>query len=818
MIRNTTDLPLAGILVADLGDGPFQTIGRLLADLGAEVVRVETPEGTGDRRAGITVNGSSLTFAIRNANKQSLVVESVEDPAFVKLLTDADLVLASDRSPLAVAAGLLDARVLESFPELVIVALSDFGITGPRREWTGSPAVHFALSGVLARSGLPEIAAPLVPPEYLAYEAAAVQAFWVALLGLTERARSGRGDFFDFSVSEGLIHILDPAMGVAGSARAGTAMRDLPRGRPDVRYQYPIFPVRDGWVRICLLGVRQWRGMFRWLGEPAEFADPSFDSTRARFAAAGTLYPLIGGMLSRYTREEATAAGQELGVPVAAVVSPAEALATEAFREAGSFDELTLDDGSRLDVPAGWYEIDGARVGIRHPAPATGSWTRRVVAPLRESFLASGSARPFEGLRVLDLGVIVVGAELGRLFGDYGAEVIKIESSAFPDGGRQSAQQTEMSESVAWGHRNKKSLGLNLKSDQGKRIFRALVEKADVVLTNFKPGTLASLGFGWDELVALNPRIVLSESSAFGNSGPWARRLGYGPLVRASAGMTSQWRYPEVDDSFSDAITVFPDHVVARLNAAAVSALLLRRDRTGRGGRVSTAQVDAIFGAMGDLLARESTALGGALQETPDDAPRGLFPSQGDDNWVVIDGRGDDRFRRLATAIGRPDLLDDSRFATGMARLEHAADLEAAVTEWTGARSARTAMQSLQEAGVPAGEMLRVQELESDPSLLARHAFGVLHQPQIDAPLTSLVREAPATNLPSSLLEPAPLLAEHTRDVLRSALGLNDHEIDDLIEVGALEIHPSGTPSSVALQASTPVTAATASLSTSAER
>jgi crotonobetainyl-CoA:carnitine CoA-transferase CaiB-like acyl-CoA transferase len=791
MSRTTTNLPLSGVLVADLGDGPFQTVGRLLADLGADVVRVETPDGAADRRSGTTVNGSSLAFAIRNANKQSLAVASAEDPAFVALLSDADVVLASDRSALAASAGLLDARIIQSYPELVVVALSDFGITGPRHDWAGTPAVHFALSGVLARSGLPEIPAPLVPPEYLAYEAAAVQAFWVALLGLTERARTGRGDFFDFSVSEGLVHILDPAMGVAGSARAGAAMRDLPRGRPDVRYQYPIFPVKDGWVRICLLGVRQWRGMFHWLGEPAEFADPSFDSTRARFAAAGTLYPLIGTMLAQYTREEATAAGQELGVPVAAVVSPAEAVATEAFREAGSFDELTLEDGARVQVPAGWYEIDDERVGIRDPAPRVGGWTAREGTPLRDSYVASAGRLPFEGLRVLDLGVIVVGAELGRLFGDYGAEVIKIESSAFPDGGRQSAQETEMSESVAWGHRNKRSLGLNLKSDDGKRIFRGLVEKADVVLTNFKPGTLASLGFSWDQLVAINPRIVLSESSAFGNTGPWARRLGYGPLVRASAGMTSQWRYPEVEDSFSDAITVFPDHVVARLNAAAVSALLLRRDRTGRGGRVSTAQVDAIFGAMGDLLAGESPIEGGAIQVPEHDAPAGVFPSRGDDDWVVVDGTGDDRFRRLAETIERPDLRDDPRFATASGRSDHAAELEAAVAAWTGVRSAREAMETLQAAGIPAGEMLRVQELETDDSLLARHAFGLLHQPQIDEPLTSLVREAPAVNLPDPLLQPAPLLAEHTRDVLQSVLGLSDDEIDDLIEGGALEIHPT---------------------------
>ncbi|HEY2642889.1 MAG TPA: CoA transferase [Galbitalea sp.] len=799
MNNTTTDLPLAGVLVADLADGPFQTIGRLLADLGATVVRIELPEGSRDRRSGVVANGASVSFALRNANKDSLVVDSANDHSLRDILSDADLVLASDRSPIAAEAGLLDPRVLEAFPQLVVLALSDFGLTGPRSGWAGTPAVHFALSGVLARSGLPEIAEPLVPPEYLAYEAAAVQALWVALLALTERSRTGVGDFLDFSVSEGLVHVLDPAMGVAGSARAGAAMRDLPRGRPDVRYQYPIFPVRDGWVRICLLGIRQWRGMYTWLGEPSEFSSPELDGTRARFAAAGTLYPAIGRLLSQYTREEATHAGQELGVPVASIVSPAEALETDAFREGGSFTKLELEDGSQIEVPAGWYEVDGNRVGIRNAAPKLGSRPDEEVGMtrLRNFYRPTPSERPFDGLRVLDLGVIVVGAELGRLFGDYGAEVIKIESSAFPDGGRQSAQQTEMSESTAWGHRNKRSLGLNLKSDEGKQIFRDLVATADVVLTNFKPGTLASLGFGWDELVAINPRIVLSESSAFGNTGPWAKRLGYGPLVRASAGMTSQWRYPEVEDSFSDAITVFPDHVVARLNAAAVSALLLRRGRTGRGGRVSTAQVDAIFGAMGDLLVADSIAVGGVASDVTDDAPRGVFPAAGDDNWVVVDGTGDARFRRLAEAIDRPDLLDLPHLASAVDRVNATAELNAALSEWTSGRSARKAMTTLQAHGVPAGEMLRVQELETDDNLLARHAFGLQHQPQIDEPLTSLLREAPAINLAEPLLQPAPLLAEHSREILNSVLGLNDDAIDKLLAVGALEIHPSAQPRKV---------------------
>jgi crotonobetainyl-CoA:carnitine CoA-transferase CaiB-like acyl-CoA transferase len=593
-------LPLSEARVLDLVDGRLQGVGRLLADLGAEVVRVEPPSGSSDRLSGVMDGDASLTFLTRNVNKASVVIDpATGEERLQELLGLADIVLVTTRSTPYDVSLIRDARVTN--PRLVVVEMTDFGLTGAHRDWIGTPAVHFALSSVLSRSGLPEVPEPLLPPEFLAYEAAAVQAVWTAVLGYYQARRTGAGDDIDFSVSEALIQILDPGMGIGGSARAGAPMRDLPRGRPDSRHLYPIFPARDGWVRICVLSARQWQGMFSWLGEPAEFADPKYNSIGTRFASAATLYPLIGRMLADLTREEATAAGQSYGVPVAGMASVSEVLATEAFHDAGAFHEIELADGRTATIPTGWFEIDGERAGYRTGAPAIGSSTKVFMSEPTTIVPSSAPLRsqPFAGLRVLDLGVIVVGAELGRIFADHGAEVIKVESRAFPDGSRQSYDGSEMTEGFAWGHRNKRSLGLNLKHDEGKRLFRELVAVSDVVLTNFKPGTLDSLGFGWAELRAINPRIVLSESSAFGNTGPWARRLGYGPLVRASAGLSALWRYPDIEGSFSDAITIFPDHVVARLNAAAVAALLLRRERTGRGGRVSTAQVDAIFGAMG---------------------------------------------------------------------------------------------------------------------------------------------------------------------------------------------------------------------------
>lgn len=784
------DLPLTGIRILDAVDGPLQTVGRMLSDLGAEVLRVERPGGSPARGAGVVVEGQSLTFALRNAGKRSVEVDLADGAGaetFAALAATVDVVL-RDGETIARSPRADDLRARN--PRLVVIDLSDFGVTGPHAGWRATPDVHAALSTVLSRSGLPDVREPLLPPEFLLYESAAAQAVWVVLLELAHVRATGEGDVVDFSVQEALIQILDPVFGVGGSARAGVPLSDLPRGRPDARHLYPIFPAKDGWVRICVLATRQWRGMFEWLGRPEEFADPSFDQIRHRFAAAGRLYPLIGRLFAGLTVAEAVVRGQELGVPTAGLSDAAAVLREPAFRENGSFrDDSTVLPGTL--VHDGWFEIDDERAGGRGPAPVPDSTVPAREPGLRIATDAERGRRPFAGLRVLDLGVIVVGSELGRLFADYGADVIKIESSAFPDGARQSMTGDVMNESVAWGLRNKRSLGLNLRSDEGRALFARLVAVSDVVLTNFKPGTLASLGFDMEALRRLNPGIVLSESSAFGNHGSWSRRLGYGPLVRASAGLSTLWAYPGDGDGFSDAITIFPDHVVARLNAAAVVALLLRRDRTGEGGRVSSAQVDAIFGAMADHLAAAAATSGsGPRAEGNDrsgDAFRGVFPARGDDDWVVVDAEGDAAFAAVATEIGRPDLLADPALATGAGRWAARDRLRDLLGAWTADLPAGEAAERLQRAGVPAGAMLRADDIREDPHLVERGAFGRLVQPQLSSPVVTNLGEARTRTLQPPLTGPAPLAAEHTREVLSEVLGLSDDEITALLASGVLE-------------------------------
>ncbi|MFC4585232.1 CaiB/BaiF CoA transferase family protein [Sphaerisporangium corydalis] len=812
--------PLAGVRVLDLSDGRGEMCGRYLADLGADVVLAEPPGGAASRRREPLHQGRSLYFAARNAGKRGVTLDALPG-----LLGAADILVETGSADLDPAA------LLARHPALVVVSITDFGRTGPYRDWQGTEWVHLALGGVLSRSGIPGLG-PLMPPGSPATESAAMQAAWAALLAYGNRLDTGRGDHVDVSIFEATVQVLDPGFGIGGSARGGRRPSDLPRGRPDARHLYPIFPCADGHVRLCVLSPRQWRGLRAWLGEPAEFAAPELESLGVRYAAAPRLHPLVTALFATRTRAELIEEGQRLGVPVAAVLTPAEVLSSVHFAARGAFTDAEVAPGLVGRIPSGYAELDGVRAGFRHRAPEAGEHTAEVLAawsrpadpvapdrpgpsgepdeaPASGPPVASGTSgplvasggftgaagerrRPLLGLRVLDLGVIVLGAELGRLFADQGAEVIKVENAAFPDGSRQAPPGQDMTASFAWGHRNKLGFGVDLRSPDGVEIFKRLVAESDVVLSNFKPGTMESLGLGYEELAKVNPRVVVADSSALGATGPWSRRMGYGPLVRASTALTALWRYPEAEDGFSDAITIYPDHSAARVAAVAVLAALLDRRRTGRGRAVSVSQAETILTQMSDLFLHESLAPGTLApvgNSGPGDAPRGVYACAGDDEWCAVTVRDDRDWSRLLDVIGRQDLrTGDLAHAPGRVARRDAVD--AAVAGWTSARTSGEVMTLLQDAGVPAGAMRRVHELPEDPQLVARGLFRPFDQPQIPGGL--LAENAPALSLgladPGSA--PAPMPGQHTREICRRVLGMTDAEVDRLLAAGTLEAHP----------------------------
>jgi crotonobetainyl-CoA:carnitine CoA-transferase CaiB-like acyl-CoA transferase len=788
LTNSAYDPPLAGIEILDLTAGPMTAVGRLLADLGAHVTAVNLAGVTAHASVGPDIDGIPIGTAINRHGIPAVHIDAstpAGEQSWAAMLASADILIENTRPDSEAEKSLAVRQIHADHPALIILSISDFGRDTRYRAWQATTPVLHALTSELSRSGIPG-QAPLVPPSAdLPYHVAAAQAAFFALCVFLDQLRTGTGDLVDFSVLEGAMQTLDPPFGTAGSAAAGVPISEQKRDWVAEQQRYPIFKCKDGHVRMCVLAKRQWQGMFEWMGRPEEFADPKFNSLRERFASA-TLFGAIEDFCADKTRAELELAGQRHGVPTAAVLSLAEALSTEQVAARGFFRETELSPGLAAPVPFGVVEIDGHRASaLNIDAP---KHRRLGDAPTLLARDRGDLGLPLEGLRVLDLGVIVVGSDTGRLFADLGADVVKIENSAFPDGLRISL--TRMTQAYAAGHRNKRSIGIDLRSEEGRALAHQLVAQSDVVLSNFKPGVAAALGMDFATLQQINPRIVVVDSSAYGPSGPWAKRLGYGPLVRAAAGFTKLWTYPDDPDTFCDTVTVYPDHVAARIGALSAIALLLRRERSGGGGSASIAQSEVMLSHLADEIAGEVlTRRGHARDGRPaHDAPWGLFPGAGDNTWLAVTVRHDADWSALCAVIDRPDLSADAGLASRAGRDAQRARLDEALSAWTSRHTPADAMAQLQSAGVPAGAVLHAVEVPTWDYYVERRAFREELHPHGPAPFMMENVQIHADLIPDPLLGQAPLLGEQTREVAAELLGLDDDSIADLIARAVLEV------------------------------
>ena len=787
---HVTDGLLDALRVLDLSDGDTDAVTRLFADLGADVLKLEPPGGNPGRDALPTLAGASIPFAVHNANKRSTVLNPLDEDdrrRFFELVESADIVVDGGGGRQAAAFGTSCAELADNYEHLVALSVTDFGATGPRSSWRATDPVLYAMCSSLSRSG-PATGTPVLPPDGIASATAAVQAAWAALAAYYNKLRCSTGDYIDFSRFDAVVMALDPAFGSHGQAAAGQRGAGQWRGRPKNQDAYPIYPCKDGYVRLCVLTPRQWRGLRRWLGEPGEFQDPKYDVLGTRFAAWPEISLWIQTSFADQTMNDLVTAGQAHGVPIAAVLTPSAILASEHFRAVGAITNAELVPGVHADVPTGYFVVDGHRAGFRTPAPAAGQDQPRWRADPAVAAAPPGKVGdyPFAGLRILDLGVIVAGGELGRLFGDLGAEVIKVESAEYPDGLRQARAGDAMSESFAWTHRNQLGFGLDLRSAQGKEIFSRLVTQSDAVFANFKPGTLTALGFSYDSLHAINPRIVLAGSSAFGNRGPWSKQMGYGPLVRAATGVTRLWTSEQAPSdgsrhAFYDATTIFPDHVVGRITAIAALAALIRRYRTGDGAHVHISQAEVVVNQLDTLYVTQGALAAGVGEIRDDTSVHAVYPCAGDDEWCVISIQSDSEWRCVRAVLGRPELADDPRFATGESRWVNRGELVAVVSAWTRTRTPVQAAEALQSAGVPAGPMNRPPDILEDPQLIERKLLRDMVHPLIDRPLPAETGPAPYRHIPPAPRRPAPVPGQDTREICRKALGMSTEETERLI-------------------------------------
>jgi crotonobetainyl-CoA:carnitine CoA-transferase CaiB-like acyl-CoA transferase len=777
--------PLAGIRVIDQADENGEMCGRLLADLGAEVIRVEPPGGAASRRMAPFHGDTSLYFTVRNLGKKSVTLdmESADGRRRLDGLLDAaDVWIESHRSDD------LDRReALERHPGLVITSITAFGLTGPYRDYAATDAVVVAMSGLLFRSGVPG-KPPLLPPGAITYDIAGTTAAFATVAALWDRTKTGRGQHLDVSVMEAAAQTSDWAMPNFSAAKArGGSYYEIRTGSAPV---YTMYPCADGYVRLIIVHPAHWRAMRAWLGEPEVLQPDHFDHLLARMSIqTDILDPMYAEFFKDMTKLELAREAQRHGLAMTPVLSPDEVLTADHFAARKTFREAEVANGLKGRVADGIFILDGRRLGFTCRAPGVGENDRETFAPIgKATTLADSTQRrhPFAGLRVLDFGIGGVGVEAGRLFAEYGADVIKIETRTHPDFIR-AILGSEMNPAFASSSRCKRSFGINLRTQRGLAIIKRLIAVADVVIENSATGTMEKLGLGYEQLREINPRLVLASSQLMGATGPWRDWIGFGPNSRTAGGMTYLWNFPEGGMPPGSG-AIHPDHLAGRMLALGATATLLARERRG-GGHLEIAQVEVIIGLLADLMLKTVLAPGSVGPQgnlSARGAPWGVYPCAGNERWCVITIRDDDEWRRFRAAIGDPEWARAREYETSAARIEARAEIDRRVAEWTSTRTDREVTDVLQRAGIPAGFMMYASDMPTDPHLIARGYPQPVEQPGVGA----MIFEGPAfhaTSIPEPMVAAAPALGEHTREICRTILAMPDAEVSKLVAEGVLE-------------------------------
>ena len=371
------------------------------------------------------------------------------------------------------------------------------------------------------------------------------------------------------------------------------------------------------------------------------------------------------------------------------------------------------------------------------------------------------------GIKVLELGQLIAGPFVGKTLADFGADVIKVEPEGVGDPLRK-WRLLKDGNSVWWEvqSRNKSSVCLNLRTSEGQDIVRRLAAEADVLIENFKPGTLEGWGLGWDALHALNPRLIMLRISGYGQTGPYRDKPGFGVIAEAMGGLRyltgEPGRVPvRVGVSIGDTLAALHGVIGVLL------ALHHRDVNHGQGQFIDVALYESVFNVMESLLPEYDVF--GAVRERSGSTLPGIAPTNAyrclDDQYVLIAGNGDSIFRRLMSVIGRPDLADDPELAHNDGRVARAAELDQAIEAWTSERSHDAVLAAIDAAGVPVGRIYSVADIATDPQYLAREMIvdaQASYGGSIKVP--GIVPKLSAT--PGRIRSVAPKLGEHTYAVV----------------------------------------------------
>jgi crotonobetainyl-CoA:carnitine CoA-transferase CaiB-like acyl-CoA transferase len=830
---------LSDITVIELAEGVAGSYcGKLFADLGATVLKVERPGGDPLRRdpAAPTIPpGGTRTGAVLHLqlNKRSVVIDP-DRPADVErlwsLAANADLVIEAlpEGGSLGEWGRTWD-DLHAALPALSVVAISGFGATGPYASYKWDDITVQAFAGSLLlqnRSDQDPVKLPGAVAQCFVGHIAALGA-----LGAVMRARSsGEGAFIDCAATEALATQPGRAsMLLSHHYRERQPQPVVIQSGPDsssTLIPMGVFPCGDGYVAM-MSTPQQLREMLDVLNDDdlrAAFARPdAFTRGETKEILDAVLYP----WLLTQTRAEITKAAQDVGWPLAGVNSPDDVLAADHLHQRGFWVHDNDPQVGSIDLPGPPCRYAEGGWALRRSAPGLGEHTDELEELLSRSTGSDGaeaaapgrSDLPLKGIRVVDLTTVWSGPYATMLLSDLGAEVIRVENPwVLPPTTKGYAARPNLSDPgflgsmygpIADGQpdrpwnrhamnnsitRNKLSWTVDTRTDEGRELLMRLVERSDVFIENFKASGLSRMGIMVSELQARNPRLVILRMPPTGTTGDWAHYTGFGAQFDGLTGLTSLLGHPDVDLLASPS-TTYMDAASGPAAAYAVVAALYYRASTGRGQVVELPQSENVIQHLGEFFVDHQMGVPAVRTGNRSRwrAPQGLYRCR-DGRWLAISVASDDEWSALAAAIGQPGLADEKRFATHHDRLANHDELDTLLGAWAAEQDPKDAFHALARAGVAAGPLLDDEGFSSDPQIVARDWLRPLTSDDVGSHAHP---GWPYRGLPMEWRRGSPVLGQDNEYVYKEILGVSDEDYERYRGqrmVSDAYLDPSGNP------------------------
>ena len=794
---------LDGVRVIDLSQfGAGATCAQFLAWLGADVVKVEPPTGDKSRYSATDAPGvDSFEFILSNANKRSVVGDLESERGkddLNKLIASADVVVEHLAPRVTERLGLGYENIRQINPRLIFAQIKGFPFDGPRADYLSTDMVAQAAGGPVSGTGYLG-GAPLKPGLAIGDVGTALHCAMGILAALHQRGRTGRGQRV-LAIMQGAMANLcrityqvqlmhgKPPDRVGNVSRVGAAPSNIFHCRPGGPNDYVFVNISRG-------ANAHWPRLLKAIGRDDLVDDPRFSTPQVRHEHREEAEAVIAAWCSKHTKIEAMEAIQRAGAPAGAVFDTQELSDDPHLRKRGMFATIEHPVRGAITLPGWPVKMSESSVPVRS-APLLGAHTQEVLTEwliprvqqpsdmrsnLAQRAAQVGVPQPaLHGIRIVDLTQFEAGTSCTEALAWLGADVVKVEQPGQGDRGRivNTDRPGVDSHFFVLLNANKRSLACDLKSERGKALLRKLIVNADVLVENMAPGVIERLGFGYDAVRELNPRIVYAQIKGFPADGTRARYLCQDMIAQAVGGSMSVTGI-EGDTPLKPAPNL-GDTGAGMHCATGVVAAIYQRQQTGRGQRIEVAMQEAVINFSRSAYRGGLTSGKPAPRRDLRNAPNEIYRCNGgganDYCHVAVAQVDNEDWRKLLRAIGRGDLMDDPRFTSEEARGKHVTEIEALLAAWCRKHSKIEAMDILQRAGVVAAAVLDTNDLIQDADLRKSSLFAeMVHSVRGPVIIPAWPVKLSESEVP---VRSAPLLGAHTEEVLSEWLALSRQEIE----------------------------------------